>query len=111
MLRPYADPAILEWLDSDDGQLWLNNQHRHVGWNPGFASIKYDDNDTSAGWRWRPGECVAVGGHWLRCRTLWRHTNDPSTVFCGCNHCTAFCACDRIFVLPVAAGTVIRSHP
>ena len=45
----------LAWLDSDEGQAWLNERHlrlRYTYW----ASIKKDSEGSDCQWNWHPRE-------------------------------------------------------
>lgn len=42
--------AVVEWLESDTGEIWRSGHFRQVGHNSGLYSIKYDQEMT-AGWR------------------------------------------------------------
>ena|ERR1700733_14694090 len=50
------DPDVLKWLDSEDGQSWLNIHHHSVNYNEGFGKIVravpcglYNDGDEHQG--------------------------------------------------------------
>jgi hypothetical protein len=52
---------ILAWLDSDEGQKWLNERHQHLRYTY-WASIKKDSEGTDAAWHWEPGEKLVSFG-------------------------------------------------
>jgi hypothetical protein len=53
--------SVLDWLDSIEGQEWLNSQHNPLRNETEFASIK-DDRFSGPVSHWIPGTCVAIIG-------------------------------------------------
>ena len=51
----------LAWLDSDEGQAWLNERHLRLRYSY-WASIKNDSEGADCGWHWTPGEKLIAFG-------------------------------------------------
>ena len=55
------DPDLLKWLDSYQGQEWLNHNHRQPGFSGGYwATIKDDNCDSS-----NHGLCGSIGSYFI----------------------------------------------
>jgi hypothetical protein len=43
-MRNVSDRAALRWLETQQGQRWLNTRHRQIDWQGGYwATLKFDD--------------------------------------------------------------------
>lgn len=95
------DPDVLKWLDSYQGQEWLNNRHRPVNWTQGsWARVKADGctRGHSGG---HDGCLRRCGWHWDLCK---HHLNRYDNYCDNMEH--------KYYVLPELTDEIISwSHP